>query len=417
MAAAELGRLPGHEQMDKHAWECDVAVIGGAGRVGLPLALVLAESGLQTAIIDTDGARVQRIAGGRMPFSEEGAQEILASVLECGRLEVYSTPERVADCHFVVLIIGTPVDAHLDPDFDGIVRAIEECIDYLRDGQIMVLRSTVYPGTSRRVQRLLRDHGLRIEVAACPERVAQGQSIREFRTLPQVISAFDADTLAEVRWLFSHFAQEFIELQPMEAEICKLMTNAWRYIQFATTNQFYMIATEFGLDYQRILHACRHNYPRMTGMPGPGFAAGPCLRKDTMQLAALSQNSFVIGHAAMLVNEGLPAFMIAQARKRVDLSGASIGILGMAFKAGSDDMRDSLSYKLRRLLRLDAARVLCTDPYVQDADLCPLDQVLRECSVLFVATPHDQYRSLSIPADTVLIDVWECVASPSGGPT
>src|SRR4030095_9403302 len=114
------------------------------------------------------------------------------------------------------------------------------------------------------------------------ERVAQGYSLREFRELPQLVSAFDPDTLSAVRELFGRFAPELVEMQPDEAELCKLMTNAWRYIQFATVNQFYVLANEAGADFERILHGCRHNYPRMKGMPGPGFAAGPRLRKDQM---------------------------------------------------------------------------------------------------------------------------------------
>src|SRR5207248_3686723 len=133
------------------------------------------------------------------------------------------------------------------------------------------------------------------------------------------------------------FTSEFVEMAPMEAELCKLMTNAWRYLQFATVNQFYMIATQHGLDFERILHGCRHRYPRMAGMPGPGFAAGPCLVKDTMQLAAFSQSNFVLGHAAMLINEGLPAHLVQLAKRDGALSeGGTAGILGMAFKGDSD---------------------------------------------------------------------------------
>ena len=210
-------------------------------------------------------------------------------------------------------------------------------------------------------------------MAFCPEHVAQGHSLEEFRELPQIISAFDAPTIERVRRLFEPFTPAFVEMDPMEAELCKLMTNAWRYLQFAAVNQFYIIATERGLDFSRILHGCRYKYPRMAGMPGPGFAAGPCLVKDTMQLAAFSQNQFVLGHAAMLINEGLPSHLVNLARRQIDLSKATAAIVGMAFKAESDDRRDSLSYKLRKLLALECKQVLCTDPYVRDPQLVPLE--------------------------------------------
>ena len=338
----------------------DVCVVGGGGHVGLPLALTFAEAGFKTVIYDTNAQTVEKIRRGEMPFAEEGAPELLRKVLAGGGLEVRETPEGMEECRFVVLVIGTPVDQHLTPSFSGMRRAIEGCSKHLRDGQIVILRSTIFPGISEFIERDLAGRGLDIRVAFCPERVAQGHSLREIRQLPQIVSAFDPQTLAAVKELFGRFAHEFVEMTPMEAELCKLMTNAWRYIQFAIVNQFYMIAGEHGLDFNRILHGCRHNYPRMSGMPGPGFAAGPCLVKDTMQLAAFSRNSFPLGHSAMLVNEGLPARLVELATPgRRPFPDRTVGILGMAFKAESDDPRDSLSYKLRKLLTLEtAARAL-----------------------------------------------------------
>jgi UDP-N-acetyl-D-mannosaminuronic acid dehydrogenase len=390
----------------------DVCVIGGAGHVGLPFALICADSGLRTVIYDVDREKVRQIRSGEMPFFEEGADEMLRRVLATGRLTVEDQPDLISQCRFLVMIIGTPVDEHLNPSFAAIDRVLHQCWEHLRDGQILILRSTVFPGTGQRIQRRLQEGGRRISVACCPERVAQGHSLREFRELPQILSAFDAETLAVVRELFARFTPEFVEMSPLEAELCKLMTNSWRYIQFATVNQFYMLASDSGVDFERILHGCRHNYPRMAGMPGPGFAAGPCLVKDTMQLAAFSHNHFMLGHSAMLVNEGLPSHLVELARQRVDLGQATAGILGMAFKAESDDPRDSLSYKLRKLLALEARAVLCTDPYVHDRGLVPLERVLAESDVLFVATPHRCYRSLPPLAGKPVIDIWNCLQKP-----
>lgn len=391
----------------------DVCVIGGGGHVGLPLALTFADSGLKTVIYDTDANTVARIRRGEMPFAETGARELLPKVLAGGRLEVCETPELMAECRFLVLVIGTPVDKHLTPTFTGLNRAIEACSAHLRDGQIFVLRSTIFPGISEHVQKDLAARGLDVRVAFCPERVAQGHSLREIREIPQIVSAFDDETLSAVKDLFGRFVREFIAMTPMEAELCKLMTNATRYIQFAIANQFYTIAREHGLDFDRILHGCRHNYPRMAGMPGPGLAAGPCLLKDTMQLAAFSRDSFPLGHSAMLVNEGLPARLVEFARRDGNLSRKVAGVLGMAFKAESDDPRDSLSYKLRNLLALETRSVLCTDPFVPDPTLVPLERVLSEADVLFLATPHRAYRDVRIPEGKVLYDVWNCIP---GGP-
>ncbi len=395
-----------------HSFARDVAVIGGCGHVGLPLALIFAEEGCRTLIYDINAAAAEKIRSGVMPFGEEGAPELLERVRADGRLEVSTTPELLSECEFLVVIVGTPVDEHLNPTFSGINRVLEACLPHLRNGQILILRSTIYPGISNYVQGYLQDRGLDISVAFCPERVAQGYSLREFRTLPQIVSAFDPQTLAAVSELFRRFAPEVVVMEPMEAELCKLMTNAWRYLQFATVNQFYMIATQNGLDFNRILHGCGHNYPRMAGIPGPGLTAGPCLVKDTMQLAAFSRNTFVLGHAAMLINEGMPAHLIELAKRQTTLSDKTVGILGMTFKGESDDTRDSLSFKLRKQLLLEASQVLCHDPFAQLPFIVPLEQVLDSCQVLFIATPHKAYRGLKIPADRVVVDIWNIVALP-----
>lgn len=388
------------------AFSRDIAVVGGGGRVGLPLALLMADSGLSTAIFDVDRARVAEIRAGRMPFQEEGGQELLTRTLAAGRLDATDQPDVLAQCRYVILVVGTPVDEHLNPSYTAIHRALDGCRDHLRDGQTLILRSTVFPGITQHIAEYLAAQGLNLSVAFCPERVAQGHSIREFRELPQILGSSDPAVLADLRTLFGRFTSEFIEMEPMEAEIAKLMTNSWRYIQFAIVNQFQMIASERGLDFDRILHACRHKYPRMAGAPGPGFAAGPCLLKDTLQLVSFSRNTFVLGNAAVTVNEGLPFHLIQLAKREGSLKTRTVGILGMAFKANSDDRRDSLSYKLKKLLMLEARTVLCSDPYVTDPALVPLERVLAEADVLFVGSPHDIYRGIKIPETTRVVDIW-----------
>jgi UDP-N-acetyl-D-mannosaminuronic acid dehydrogenase len=183
------------------------------------------------------------------------------------------------------------------------------------------------------------------------------------------------------------------------------MTNTWRYMKFAIANQFFEIAHRAGVDYNRVLRAIRHHYPRAMDVPGPGFAAGPCLLKDTMQLAAANNNNFSLGHAAMLINEGLPAYIIDTLNHRRSLAGRTVGILGMAFKGESDDARSSLSYKLKKLATFREAQVLCTDPYVDDPSFLPLEEVLRQADVLIIGAPHRIYRDLELDGRD-LVDIW-----------
>jgi UDP-N-acetyl-D-mannosaminuronic acid dehydrogenase len=206
--------------------------------------------------------------------------------------------------------------------------------------------------------------------------------------------------------LFSPLGVELIEMSPLEAELDKLFTNVYRYISFAVANQFYMVASEWNIDPYRILHAMKKDYPRAAHLPMPGFAAGPCLFKDTMQLSAFTSDHFPLGQAAMQVNEGLPAYIVSALERRYGgVAGKCVGILGMAFKADSDDPRASLSYKLRKLLRWNGAEVLATDPYVVDDRLVPLERVLAESEILVLGAPHRQYRGLQVGGKDV-VDVW-----------
>jgi UDP-N-acetyl-D-mannosaminuronic acid dehydrogenase len=242
-------------------------------------------------------------------------------------------------------------------------------------------------------------------VSFCPERLAEGRALEELRTLPQLVSARTERAVRRAESLFGGVSPKLIRLEVEEAELAKLFTNTWRYIKFAAANQLFMIANDFGLDFARIRAALKEDYTRAADMPGPGLAAGPCLLKDTMQLAAFNNNNFTLGHASMTINEGLPMYMVARLEREHDIANMTVGILGMAFKAESDDTRSSLSYKLKRLLRFRAARVLTTDPYVSsDDELWPLDDVLAESDLLVIATPHNAYAKLDV--DVPIIDIW-----------
>jgi len=386
-------------------FDFDVVVVGGGGHVGLPLAIAFADRGLRVVIFDVNELAVKTILAGELPFREDGAAQVLRRVLAAGRLEASVDRGVVSRGEHIVVVIGTPVDEHLNPDPHAVPRALDECREYFRSGQLLVLRSTVYPGVTRRVEKLLGGQGVDVEVAFCPERIAEGKAMQELFTLPQIVSARTPEVRERAAALFHTLTDTVVELSPEEAELAKLFTNTWRYIKFAAANQFYVMANDQGLDFDRIRNALALDYPRAADLPGAGFAAGPCLFKDTMQLAAFTDNSFVLGHSAMLVNEGLPLYLVSKLEAKYDLANLRVGILGMAFKGESDDIRSSLSYKLKRILEFRAESVLCTDPYVTvDQNLEPLEHVLANSDLLIIGAPHQQYRSLE-PAVPVA-DVW-----------
>jgi UDP-N-acetyl-D-mannosaminuronic acid dehydrogenase len=382
----------------------DVVVVGGCGHVGLPLGLAFAERGLSVVLYDTNREVVDEVAAGRMPFMEAGAQAALERALGT-HLTVSNDPSVVSSAEHAVIVIGTPVDEHLNPNPNAVSSAIAELLPYLADGQLLVLRSTLYPGTTALVEATVAQSGKRLDVSFCPERIAEGKAMAELFELPQIVSGRTKTVLDRAAKLFSTLSPQMVEMEPEEAELAKLFTNTWRYIKFATANQLFMMATDFGLDYERIRQGLRLDYPRAADLPGAGFAAGPCLLKDTMQLAAFNNNNFVLGHAAMLINEGLPLYVVSRLETRYQLMDMTIGILGMAFKAESDDIRSSLSYKLRRILRFKAAEVICHDPFVRvDPSLVPLDEVLERSDLLILAVPHRCYDELQ--TDLPVVNIW-----------
>ncbi|MHA7653216.1 nucleotide sugar dehydrogenase [Mycobacterium sp. ML4] len=386
-----------------------ICVVGGAGHVGLPLALVLADVGYSVDILDTNVGALKSIMAGRMPFVENGAEELLGRLLPTGRLAASTDSWVVRNADVVICVVGTPVDEYLTPQAHTFFRVITEISPFFRDDQTLVLRSTVYPGLTQRVHDSLRERGIGVHVTFCPERIAQGHSIRELRVIPQIISGFDEEGVRVVRELFSGITGEIIEVEPQEAELAKLFCNGYRYIQFAVANQFYLLCREAGLDFDRVHHAATYKNSRVDSLPRAGLAAGPCLLKDTMQLAAFSNNNFMLGHAAMLINEGQPQFIVNMLKRRVDLRDKTVGILGMTFKADCDDTRDSLSFKLRHLLMLEAKEVIRHDPFLDGPDYFPLDTVVERADVLVVGVPHAQYRGLRVPRGTIVEDVWGCL--------
>lgn len=388
------------------AQSADLTVVGGAGHVGVPLVLSFAAKGLSVNVNDINEDGLATLKSGRLPFIEHGADALLTKALADKRLFFTAKPNEISTKGPVIITIGTPVDEFLNP----VRRVIQACIDaivpHLKDGQLIVLRSTLYPGTTDWIDEQIKRKGRKLKLAFCPERIVQGNGIEELARMPQIISGTTPEAEEEAAALFGPIVPELVRVKPMEAEFAKLYNNAYRYIEFAVTNQFYLIAKSAGLDYDRILQAMKHNYPRAKNIPTPGFAAGPCLVKDTMQLLAFARNEFGLGNAAIMVNEGLPLHIVDDLRQRYDLSKMTIGLLGMAFKGESDDTRASLSYKLKHELQSHAEAVLTTDPFVTtDPELKPLDQVIAQSDLLILCAPHRAYKSADLKGKPV-VDVW-----------
>lgn len=384
----------------------DICVVGGAGHVGLPLSIVFTARKQRVLIYDLNQESMEVIRSGRMPFIEQGAAPLLKNALSKGLLTFTNRAEDVANAKTVVLTIGTPVDEFLTPSLRVVTRCFDDLLRYLNEEQLIVIRSTVYPGVTETLAKYVQSKGKRLKLSFCPERILEGHAVEELQTLPQIVSGTTAEAEEEAAQLFLLIAPEVVRLSPMEAELVKMFSNAYRYIQFAVTNQFYMIASAAKVDYYRILEGMKRDYPRSKDFPNAGLAAGPCLFKDTMQLASFYRNQFGLGFQAMLVNEGLPQFIVDQLDAACPLEEMTVGLLGMAFKAESDDARFSLSYKLKKILAVRARSVLTTDPYVRsDPTLLPLEEVVHRSNVLILCAPHRVYRDLKLDHE-VIVDIW-----------
>jgi UDP-N-acetyl-D-mannosaminuronic acid dehydrogenase len=389
-----------------------VAVIGAAGHVGLPLALVLAECGIETVGIDVDEAAVEEVNGGSMPFYEEGADTLLERCLKSGNLRMTSDLSRAGEADIIVIVLGTPVDENFNPILSGLIRLVDDLCPILRGGQQIVLRSTVSPGTTDRIKRTIekktgmkegRDFGL----VYAPERVLQGKAISEIRHLPHIIGAYSEESFERISGFFKTFSEANRHyMKPVEAEIGKLITNMTRYVHFALANEFHMIAGLHGANVNKIIDACNDNYPRLN-LPRPGpNVGGPCLFKDGWFLVEkLPFNELIV--TSFRINEGMPAQIVAKLGEHENTE--TVAILGMAFKANSDDIRNSVSFKLKKQLQFRGYDVRCVDPHVAGYEDW---SVLEGADALVLMSPHEEFRDLSRVMELVnnpgalIVDIW-----------
>jgi UDP-N-acetyl-D-mannosaminuronic acid dehydrogenase len=392
----------------------DVAIVG-LGRVGLPLALCFADHGLRVLGIDDDGERLAALRARRMPFLETGAQELL----ERAELDLSDAIADAAQATHIVITLGTPSFSQIEIDISQIRQALDELREELRAGHSLILRSTVAPGTTDYVAAYLRRHtaleiGSEIYVAHAPERIAAGRFIEEIHTLPCIVGGVGAESGAVVGRLFAVFGAPIVQTTPVQAELAKIWTNILRYTHFALPNLLMMDCEQYEANVFEVIELINRDYPR-GGIAKPGFTAGTCLRKD---FAFSEERSYAPGMllAVSRVNESVPLFLIRGLRRRIgSLEGRRICVLGLAFKADTDDERDSLSHKLVRLLERELADVAVHDPLIHTASV-PFAEALNNADAVIVATNHSAFRTPEALAQIVagaapeclIVDPWDC---------
>ena len=396
----------------------DAAVIG-CGRVGLPLALSFADQGLQTLGIDTDSERLSALQSGRMPFDEPGAEDVLARVTAADKIEWSARVTDAAQADAIVITLGTPSFAHIEIDLRQIQSVLDDLLPVLREGQLLVLRSTIAPGTTDFVAGYLRKHrgleaGEQIFVAHVPERIAAGRFFEEIGTLPCIVGGVGASSGAAAEQLFAALGAPIVQTTPINAELAKIWTNILRYTMFALPNRLMVECEQYDANVFEVIDLINRDYPR-GGMPAPGMTAGTCLRKDFAFSEERSNGPGML-LAVSRVNESVPLFLVEGLRARLgSLNGKKVAVLGLAFKADTDDQRDSLSHKLIRLLERELADVAVHDPRVS-TPTASFDQAVIDADAVIIATDHSEFRRpevLSALTDSarneaLLVDPWNC---------
>jgi UDP-N-acetyl-D-mannosaminuronic acid dehydrogenase len=406
----------------------------GLGRVGLPLALSFADRGLRVVGVDNDPARLDAVRAGAMPFREPGAQKLLerAHVGDMApEQETKPRPdgsgslmlsERVVDAahaRHIVLTLGTPSFSHIEIDMRDIRSVLDDLLGVLAPGHSLVLRSTVAPGTTEFVAGYLAKHrgfavGEDVFVAHVPERIAAGRFLEEIDALPCIVGGVGARSGEVAAELFGIFGAPVVLTTPVQAELAKIWTNILRYATFALPNLLMMDCERHGASVFEVIDLVNRDYPR-GGLAPPGLTAGTCLRKD---FAFSEERSAAPGMllAVSRVNESVPLFLVEGLRRRLhSLANRKVAVLGLAFKADTDDERDSLAHKLVRLLERELADVAVHDPLVA-SPTAPLEQALQSADAVVVATNHATFREPSTLAaiaalagdDCLVADPWNC---------
>ncbi|MFX0206356.1 MAG: nucleotide sugar dehydrogenase [Candidatus Hodarchaeota archaeon] len=387
----------------------------GIGRVGLPLALFLAEKGFDVVGVDTDAKKISKIQRKVMPFLEEGAGELLKKNYGKSFRAIHETflDAVVRDASYVIVTLGTPLNDTYGPDLSQVEGLFKKLIPNLTKGQTIILRSTISPGTTELLSRKMQDSGYNVGkdifLAYCPERISEGRSIEELGEIPQIIGAPDKKSGLKAKELFSKISPIILLTDPRSAELAKLYSNMYRYIDFAIGNEFMMIAEDHNRDIYEILHLVNNGYKR-AGLKPPGFTAGPCLVKDGFFL--IDKGPYLeLVTAAWRINENVPGFLVEKIRLlEPSLNGKKVAILGLSFKKNIDDTRYSLSYKLERHFLSEGAEVFKHDPYV---DSSGLSEVLKKADVLVISINHDKFKSLSVDEikklfkkECIVCDIW-----------
>ncbi len=383
--------------------KADIVIVGGAGHIGLPLGILFANKGKSVILYDKDKKNIDKINNSEMPFLEDDGERLLKK----NKKKIFATTNKefIKYARAVIVCIGTPVK-NSKPDIKFFFKMFKEVKHLLNPKKPLIIRSSIYPGICLKVQNFL---GKKFQnISYCPERVVQGKSIEELPKLPQIISGVSDAAITSAKKIFKLICKKIIVTSVLEAELIKLFSNAWRYINFSASNQFYMICEKYDINFHKLRNNMIDGYDRNKSIPKAGFAAGPCLYKDTAQLNAFLKNEFTLGKVATEINTSFQKIIYKKMlnKYKKGLIKKKIGILGMAFKSDIDDTRDSLSMDLLNYLKSKKLIVNISDHFVKINGIIKASELIKKSDIIIIGSPHSKYKNLKIPKNKFLIDSW-----------
>ena len=381
-----------------------ISIIGGAGHIGLPLGLAFTNKGFYVHLIDKNIHNMSLIKGNKMPFLEFGSKKILSSTLKREKFFFEYNLTNLKKSKFIFICIGTPIDSKLKPNLKEFTKLIDQLKKYVQKKQIIIIRSSVFPGTILNIKKKLKN--INKNIFYCPERIVQSKSLIELPKLPQIIACENDNNFEIVKDLFKKITSKIIKTSVLEAELIKLYSNANRYINFAIANQLYTICQSHNLNFDRIRKIMQDGYARNLNLAKAGFTSGPCLLKDTMQLKSFCNNNFQLGSAAMQINENIPNLIINKIKDIKNYKKKKIGVLGLAFKGETDDIRDSLSIKLLNKLKKLKFKTYQSDEYYLNKNNITKEKLISSSDVIIIGAPHKNYKKINYPKNKKIINIW-----------
>ena len=381
-----------------------VAVIG-LGYVGLPVAALFAKKGFSVTGLDIKAERVELINKGISPIvgKEPGLSELIAGVVKQGSLRASCDYADIQDCDVVLIDVETPVNDEHIPEYQALRSALKSLAEVLKEGALVVIESTIMPGTIKNVvlpileENTRRKCGQGFYLGNCPERVMPGKLLKNLNEMSRVLGGDSSKTTAAMHALYSNIVQaDLDEADWITAELVKTVENSYRDVQIAFANEVALICEALDADVWRVRELVRKSPGREMLLPGAGVG-GHCIPKDPWLLASSVKGLGVdvrLIPAARAVNSGMPAHMLALLKERLkDLKGKHILVLGYAYLENSDDTRDAPSQYFIKSLAAEGADYEIHDPFVKEYS-GDLYEKAQGCDAAVLMTAHSEYKDI-----------------------